>query len=179
MKKNLIIAAIAALAFSFTACQKEDPVNSNEEPIAPTRVKTTADLRNTDWTYSVTFTEFLGELFGLDTSYLQGMENDTLAFGLSFDTTYAHFSFPDNVGAYYLDDSLRQIYGISYSYAYDGTTHTGYLNGMTKDSNGKDVPAKLNFTYNDTTDAISFVLPLYYVEDNTPLNYTLIFKRNE
>ena len=47
------------------------------------------------------------------------------------------------------------------------------------DNNGNDVPAKLKFTYNDITDAITFVLPMFYAEDNKPVNLTLVFKRNE
>ena len=50
---------------------------------------------------------------------------------------------------------------------------------MAEDNNGNDVPAKLKFTYNDITDAITFVLPMFYAEDNTPVNLTLVFKRNE
>ena len=187
MNKSIIIAAIAALTLSFTACQKEDLIVSEDNnssipsvPVNPTRVKTTADLRNTDWTFTMTFSEFLSNMLGLDSSCLQGIQDDTLTFGLTFDSAYAHFTFPDNIEAYGGDEgTLEQIYGVSYTYSYDGSTHTGYLDGVADDNIGNDEPAKLKFTYNDNTDAITFVLPMYYAYDNKPVNLTLVFKRNE
>ena len=127
MKKNIIIAAAAALALTFTACQKEDVIVPGESPVTNARVKTTSDLHNTDWTYSVTTTE------------------------------------PVNSS-------------VSYAYAYDGTTHTGYLDGVADD---EEAPAQLQFTYDDATDAITFVLPMVFAEDGTPVNLTLVFQRNE
>ena len=128
----------------------------------------------------MTFADFLSKMLGLDSTCLQGIQNDTLVFGLTFDSAYAHFSFPDNIEAYGGEEgTLEQIYGVSYTYSYDGSTHTGYLDGVAEDNNGNDVPAKLKFTYNDITDAITFVLPMFYAEDNTPVNLTLVFKRNE
>ncbi len=186
MNKKVLFAAIAAMVLSFTACQKDEitlPGDNNTNPstpLTPTRVKTTADLRNTDWTFSMTFADFLSKMLGLDSTCLQGIQNDTLVFGLTFDSAYAHFSFPDNIEAYGGEEgTLEQIYGVSYTYSYDGSTHTGYLDGVAEDNNGNDVPAKLKFTYNDITDAITFVLSMFYAEDNTPVNLTLVFKRNE
>ncbi|MBQ2488852.1 MAG: hypothetical protein II525_03450 [Bacteroidales bacterium] len=186
MNKKVLFAAIAAMVLSFTACQKDEITlpggndTNPSTPLTPTRVKTTADLRNTDWTFSMTFADFLSKMLGLDSTCLQGIQNDTLVFGLTFDSAYAHFSFPDNIEAYGGEEgTLEQIYGVSYTYSYDGSTHTGYLDGVAEDNNGNDVPAKLKFTYNDITDAITFVLPMFYAEDNTPVNLTLVFKRNE
>lgn len=181
MKKNIFIAVIAALILSFTACQKEDTIVSGDNNFADTpRVKSTADLHNTDWTYSVTYSEFLGTMLGIDISCMGDFEDDTLSFGLNFDGTYAHFSFPDNIVAYGGEEGmLDQIYGVSYSYTYDGTTHTGYLIGEAEDENGNIVPAQLEFTYDDATDAITFVLPMVFTEDGTPVNLTLVFLRNE
>ena len=156
------------------------PGDNPTDPTTNARVKSTSDLHGTDWTYSVTYSEFLSNMMGFDPSCMEGFEDETMTFGLNFDGTYAHFSFPDNIEAYGGEEgTLEQIYGVSYTYSYDGSTHTGYLDGVAEDNNGNDVPAKLKFTYNDITDAITFVLPMFYADDNTPVNLTLVFKRNE
>ena len=177
MKKNILIAAIAALTLSLTACQKEDvnPVdNGGVNPNA--RVKSTSDLHNTDWTYSVTYFEFLNNL-GIDTTCMQGIDDESMTFGLNFDGTYAHFTFPTNIMAFGGDEGmLEQITGVSYEYTYDGTTHTGYLDGVADDEN--DNPGHLQFTYDDATDVITFNLNLFYAEDETPVTLTLNFSRN-
>ena len=183
MKKNIFIAVAAALALSFTACQKEESIVTNDNhgnDNTEVRVKSTSDLNNTDWTCTFTFADFLSRFTDIDTTCMAGMDEDTLSFGLNFDGTYAHFSFPDNLEAFAVDDDdLAQIYGISYTYSYDGATHTGHLNGVTEDEDGNEVPAQLQFTYNDSTDEITFVLPLVIAEDDTPVNLTLVFVRNE
>ena len=181
MKKNILIAAIAALTISFTACQKDDvnPVNGGDiNPNA--RVKTTADLHNTDWTYTVTTTELINNLMGTDYPCVDSAAEETYTFGLNFDGQYAHFSFPENVMAFGGDEGeLDQISGVSYTYSYNGATHTGYLDGVAEDENGNDVPAQLEFTYDDATDIITFVLPMFYADDSTAVTLTLNFARNE
>lgn len=181
MKKNIFIAAAAALIFTFTACQKEDidvPVNNpgtTGTPSSNARVKSTSDLHNTDWTYDMTYVEFL-DMLGVDTTCWPSFDNDTLVFGLNFDGTYAHFSFPDNIEAYGGDEGmLDRIYGVSYTYSYNGTSHIGYLDGVDDENS----PVQLQFTYNDTTDVITFNLPMYYAEDSTAVTLTLNFSRNE
>ena len=181
MKKSILIAAFAALTLSFTACQKDedDSTIDNGGVNSSALVKSTSDLHNTDWTSSITYMDFLNDMLGIDTSCMQGIDNDTLVFGLSFDGTYAHFSFPDNIEAYGVNEGvLDQIYGVSYTYTYDGATHTGYLDGVVDDDDN-DNPAQLQFTYDDATDAITFVLPMAYAEDETPVTLTLVFYRNE
>jgi hypothetical protein len=182
MKKNILVIA-AALVLSLTACQKEDIITPGNN-VTPgnggnnaAKVQTTSDLHNTDWTYSVTYFEFLNNL-GIDTTCMQGMDDETMTFGLNFDGTYAHFSFPDNVMAFGGDEGLlEQIYGVSYEYSYDGATHTGYLDGVADDEN--DNPGQLQFTYNDATDIITFNLAMFYPEDSTAVSLTLNFARNE
>lgn len=49
---------------------------------------------------------------------------------------------------------------------------------IAEDENGNDVPAQLEFTYDDATDIITFELDMFYAEDNTPLTLTLNFARN-
>ncbi len=181
MKKNIIIIAAAAM-LSLTACQKEDIVNNgaNVTPVNSgnnaAKVQTTSDLHNTDWTCTMSYTEFLSNL-GIDTACLSGMENDTMNFDLNFDGQYAHFTFPSNIMAFGGEEGvLEQITGVSYEYSYDGTTHTGLLDVVADDEN--DNPGQLPFTYDDATDVITFVLNLFYAEDETPVTLTLNFTRN-
>lgn len=180
MKKNILIAAVAALTLSLTACQKDDvtPVNNGGENTSA-RVKSTADLHNTDWTYSVTTTELVNALMGTNVPCMDSTAEETYTFGLNFDGQYAHFSFPENVMAFGGDEGeLDQISGVSYEYEYDGTTHTGYLTVAAEDMDGDETIAPLQFTYDDATDVITFNLPLFYADDNTPLTLTLNFHRN-
>ena len=180
MKKNILIAAVAALTLSLTACQKDDvtPVNNGGENTSA-RVKSTADLHNTDWTYSVTSTELVNALMGTNVPCMDSTAEETYTFGLNFDGTYAHFSFPENVMAFGGDEGeLDQISGVSYEYEYDGTTHTGYLTVTAEEMDGDEGIAPLQFTYDDATDVITFNLPLFYADDNTPLTLTLNFHRN-
>lgn len=180
MKKNILIAAVAALTLSLTACQKDDvtPVNNGGENTSA-RVKSTADLHNTDWTYSVTTTELVNALMGTNVPCMDSTAEETYTFGLNFDGTYAHFSFPENVMAFGGDEGeLDQISGVSYEYEYDGTTHTGHLTVTAEEMDGDEGIAPLQFTYDDATDVITFNLPLFYADDNTPLTLTLNFHRN-
>ncbi len=180
MKKNILIAAVAALTLSLTACQKDDvtPVN-NGGVNTNTRVKSTSDLHNTDWTYSVTTTELVNALMGTNVPCMDSTAEETYTFGLNFDGQYAHFSFPENVMAFGGDEGeLNQITGVSYEYEYEGATHTGHLTVAAEDMDGDETIAPLQFTYDDATDVITFNLPLFYADDNTPLTLTLNFHRN-
>ncbi|MBP5527706.1 MAG: sigma-70 family RNA polymerase sigma factor [Bacteroidales bacterium] len=106
------------------------------------------------------------------------IDDESMSFGLNFDGTYAHFTFPTNVMAFGGNEGeLAQIAGVSYEYSYNGTTHTGYLDGVADDEN--DDPGQLQFTYDDATDVITFVLNMFYADDNTPVTLTLNFERAE
>ena len=178
MKTRIFVIAAAALALCMAACQKEENLVPNNNGITP-KVQTTSDLDNTNWAYTTTYADFITSLLGADICGADQLENDTLTFGLNFDGTYAHFTFPTEVEAWGGDENgMQQIYGVSYTYSYDGATHTGYLNGVAEDENGNDVPAQLQFTYDDATDVITFVLPMVFAEDGTPVNLTLNFNRN-
>ena len=180
MKKNILIAAVAALTLSLTACQKDDvtPVNNGGEN-TNALVKSTSDLHNTDWTYSVTTTELVNALMGTNIPCMDSTAEETYTFGLNFDGQYAHFSFPENVMAFGGDEGeLNQIAGVSYEYEYDGTTHTGYLTVAAEDMDGDETIAPLQFTYDDATDVITFNLDMFYAEDGTPITLTLNFSRN-
>ena len=179
MKKSIYaIVSAAILAIGMTACEPEAiiPNGNNSAPSSSSRVKNTADLHGTDWSYTTTYSEFLGNLLGSDFSDVENFEDGTLTFGLNFDGTYAHLSFPGNIEAYSAD---QQIFGVSYTYTYDGTTNTGYLDGMAEDANGNAVPAKLQFTYNDATDIITFNLDMFFNGDGSSSTLTLNFARNE
>ena len=180
MKKNILIAAVAALTLSLTACQKDDVTPDNNGGVnTNTRVKSTSDLHNTNWTYSVTTTELVNALMGTNIPCMDSTAEETYTFGLNFDGTYAHFSFPENVMAFGGDEGeLNQITGVSYEYEYDGATHTGHLTVAAEDMDGDETIAPLQFTYDDATDVITFNLPLFYADDNTPLTLTLNFHRN-
>lgn len=65
--------------------------------------------------------------------------------------------------------------GVDYEYSYNGATHTGSLNGEDEDGN----PTSLTFTYNDSTDAITFVLPLYVDGDTNAVNIPVVYNRAE
>ena len=182
MKKNILIAAIAALTISLTACQKDDnnAVNNGGDVNPNALVKTTADLDNTDWIYSVTSTELINNLFGANIPCMDSTAEETYTFGLNFDGQYAHFSFPENVMAFGGDEGeLNQITGVSYEYEYDGATHTGHLTVAAEDMDGDVTTAPLQFTYDDATDVITFNLDMFFAEDGTPLTLTLNFERAE
>ena len=56
-----------------TYCTDEPVVINGDNAANPSaRVKTTADLHGTDWSYTTTYSEFLCNLFG---SYLSDVEN--------------------------------------------------------------------------------------------------------
>ncbi len=189
MKKNLFFVAIATVALCMVSCQKDElnptnnDVNTNTESGA--RVKSTSDLQNTSWICNLTFNQFLYFL-GADTTCISGMSDETFGINMNFDDSLAHFTFSDNIEAYgMIDESeMGQIFGLSYNYSYDGTTHTGYFVCNAEDDNGNVTPVQLQFTYDDATDIITFNLQLYYADEEDPLNDTpvtfpLNFVRNE
>ena len=179
MKKNIIIVAIATLALAMTACQKDENIvtpnnNSNNETTTP-MVKSTSDLHNTNWNCTVSVTDFLTAT-GFNIGCVDSIDDAIFESYLNFDGTYAHFTFSQNVEIWGLDnnDQMQQMQGVDYVYSYDGSLHTGYLVGQ--DENGN--VANLTFTYDDNTDAITFVLPLYLSEDTANvINFPMVYNR--
>lgn len=183
MKKSIILVALATLALAMTSCQKEEnnPINpSNNNTENPnnnsTRVKSASDLIGTNWT------------FGMDNWVFVTETNDTILIPvgdivyLTFDSTYAHFTFSDLVEAYSLSAdgfSFEQIAGVDYSYDYTMATHTGYLNGTAEDDNGNIVPAQFDFTYDDNADEITFTLNIAYEGDTATTQVPVVFHRSE
>ena len=173
MKKNIFaIAAAAILAIGMTACEPETivPGENNAPQTSNTRVKSTADLIGTNWTYT------MDSLVAVD-PYGDTITIPSLGdlFYLNFDADYAHFTFSDMVEAWGLDanDMMQQITGIDFEYSYDGTTHTGTLNGEDEEGN----PANLTFTYSDANDDITFILPMAFDGDTTVVDMPVVFHR--
>ena len=178
MKKNIFFVAIAALTLSLTACQKDDDITvTGGEVDSKARVKSTSDLNNTDWTAAISLSDLLGAMTGYDMGCIDSIDAATFESYLNFDGTYAHFTFSDNVVVMGLnaDNMMQQITGVDYEYSYNGATHTGSLNGEDEDGN----PTSLTFTYNDSTDAITFVLPLYVDGDTNAVNIPVVYNRAE
>lgn len=184
MKKNIIIAAAAALVLTFTACQKEDLANLGNTPVVPTnsntgndapvsnpRVKSASDLRGTEWIYTFDLSNMV------DTNCLPAGFTLTYDFYLNFDMDSAYFTFPTDAvvfngamvnGQY----EMSEINAKNFAYDYVAATHTGTL--TTDDLDDNNSPYLISFTYNDTTDAIIFEL---MTDDTTTV--PLVFNRNE
>ena len=180
MKKQFFLIA-AALLLGMTACQKEEqivPINGNdiEENVM---VKSAADLIGTNWTYVMNDTISLGD-FGCDS--VDGIVLN-FEFGLSFDSSYAHLTFPENVVVYNLmadgdEYGLQEVASMDFAYTYDPTTQTGALTANAFDEDGEPSTCQIPFTYNTTSDAITIVLHIADEgdEDNT-YAFPLVFTR--
>lgn len=179
MKKSISLIAAAAMAIAMTACQPEEtiiidnPAGGTE--VSTPRVKTTADLIGTEWTYTMDSLVAV-DAFG-DTISIPSL-GDLIY--LNFDADYAHFTFSDMVEAWGMSAdgmTMEQISGVDYEYSYDGTTHTGSLNGTIEDENGTEVATSLTFTYDDLTDDITFVIPMAFEGDTTEIDVPMVFHR--
>ena len=180
MKKQFFLIA-AALLLGMTACQKEEqivPINGNdiEENVM---VKSAADLIGTNWTYVMNDTISLGDL-GCDS--IDGIVLN-FEFGLSFDSSYAHLTFPENVVVFNLmadgdEYGMQEVASMDFAYTYDPTTQTGALTANAFDEDGEPSTCQIPFTYNTTSDAITIVLHIADEgdEDNT-YAFPLVFTR--
>lgn len=176
MKKQILLVA-AALLLGMTACQKEEqivPINDGNDTNENVLVKSVSDLIGTDWTYTINDTI----PYGCDTLILD------FEFGLSFDSSYAHLTFPENVVVLNLEQDgdefgLQEIQNMDFAYSYDPTTQTGALTANTFDDDGDPTTCQIPFTYDTTTDAIIIVLHIADEgdEDNA-YAFQLVFHRN-
>ncbi len=180
MKKNIIFAAVAAVALAFTACT-EEPIIDNGGNVTPTpRVKTTADLIGTNWEYTLDLSA------GIDYSELADCMDSTdlaamlsLTFGLNFDADYAHLTFPEDViGLNVVEDgdnyTVEEIQEMAYTYTYDASTTSGTLTGGNLDD------IVVPFTYNTTTDQITIDLMIADEGDEAnAMPFQLVFSRVE
>ena len=179
MKKSISLIAAAAMAIAMTACQPEETIITDNPAggteVSTPRVKTTADLIGTEWTYTMDSLVAV-DAFG-DTISIPSL-GDLIY--LNFDADYAHFTFSDMVEAWGMSAdgmTMEQISGVDYEYSYDGTTHTGSLNGTIEDENGTEVATSLTFTYDDLTDEITFVIPMAFEGDTTEIDVPMVFHR--
>ena len=185
MKKTFFAFVAVALMLGMVSCQKEQiDTNSNRETPGTNdnvRVKSAADLIGTEWEYTLNLAADMDSA-DLDSLYDCMDSSDvadmlTMTFGLTFDTAYAHLTFPEDViGLNVIEDgddyTVEEISQMNYSYTYDPTTMTGTLTGGNLDT------LVLDFTYNATADAIIFNLMVS--EDGDENNATpmqLIFHR--
>ena len=173
MKKSILLIAAALFTLGMTSCTDEPIVNPNNNvtpEVSNPRVKTTADLIGTNWTYTMD-SQVAVDPYG-DTITIPSLGD---LFYLNFDSLYAHFTFSDMVEAWGLDanDMMQQITGIDFEYSYDGTTHTGTLNGEDEEGN----PAYLTFTYSDANDEITFIIPMAFDGDTTSMDVPVVFHR--
>ena len=181
MKKQLLLIA-AALLLGMTACQKEEqivPINGGNDTNENVMVKSAADLIGTNWTYVMNDTISLGDL-GCDS--IDGIVLN-FEFGLSFDSSYAHLTFPENVVVFNLmadgdEYGLQEVASMDFAYTYDPTTQTGALTANAFDEDGEPSTCQIPFTYNTTSDAITIVLHIADEgdEDNT-YAFPLVFTR--
>ncbi|MBQ6069945.1 MAG: hypothetical protein IJK84_10625 [Bacteroidales bacterium] len=184
MKKQIILVA-AALLLGMTACQKEEnilPINNGSDNYETALVKSVSDLIGTDWTYTYN-----------DTLAIPGYECDSIeglilnfSFGLSFDSSYAHLTFPENVVAMGIVETstagmydLQEISQMDFAYTYDPTTHTGTLVATVYDYDGSHATYELPFEYDTTTDAITVTFSLAFEGDTeNSFPFEMVFHRN-
>lgn len=174
MKKSIFFAAIAALTLSLASCDKEEN-NTVDNGVINTelRVKSVTDLIGTEWTYTLSLTDMIGDDLS---DCLEGIDLD-LVFGLNFDTTYAHLTFPEDViGLNVVDNgngyTVEEIQQMDYTYTYDPSTQTGTLSGGNLDD------IVLPFTYDYTNDIITVSMMIANGEDDdNPVPFDLIFSR--
>ena len=184
MKKQIVLIA-AALLLCMTACKKETITPMNNHQPETTLVKSTADLIGTEWTLTLDLSDSLyindGGCGWADSIKSQLLQ---LEFGLTFDSTYAHITFPDNVTVLSLGEvdgeyTMEEIESMDFAYTYDPTTHTCSLTANTLDEDGNPDTYQIPFTYDTTTDAIIINMTFAFEdsEDNT-ISFQLVFHRN-
>ena len=184
MKKNILFAAIAALALGFAACTDEpvNPVNpGNGGDVNAPMVKSASDLIGTEWEYTL---DLSAGMDSADIAFLyECMDSADVAsllamtFGLSFDSTYAHLTFPDDVtGLNVVEDgddyTVEEIQEMAYTYTYDATTTSGTLTG------GNLGDLVIPFTYDPANDQIA--IDMMVAEEGNEANATpwqLVFSR--
>jgi len=184
MKKQILLVA-AALLLGMTACQKDEiaPINGNNHENENVLVKSTEDLIGTEWTYTMNLLDSIFIDGGCGWDSIAGL-NLQLQFGLNFDSTYAHLTFPEDVtvlsaGEVDGEFSLEEIESLDFGYTYDPTTHTGYLTANTVDEDGNPDTLQIAFTYDTTTDAIVIDLNIVYgFDEDEDVTLQLVFHRN-
>jgi hypothetical protein len=185
MKKNILVLAFFAIALCLNSCQREEiSLDNDGTPQNTPRVTTTSDLTGTNWTATISLDDFVYAMSGMHLSDY-GCElgaDSVMVYHLSFGTEFAHITFSDNISVYHMADvageyTLEEIQQMNFSYFYDGSTHTGTLTAVGIDADGDPINYQLSFTYNDTTDEITVILPLADENDNA-INFPAVFQRD-
>ena len=181
MKKSFFLIA-AALTLGFAACTDE-PVNpvipgeGGNEVSAP-MVKSAADLIGTEWEYTLDLGAGLdlGDLYDcMDSADIAGML--TMTFGLNFDASYAHLTFPEDViGLNVVEDgddyTVEEISEMAYTYTYDASTTSGTLTG------GNLADLVIPFTYDTANDQITIsMLVADEGDEANAVPFILVFSR--
>ena len=185
MKKSIFALAAAVLMLGMTACQKDEIID-NGNVVTPgnasnPRVKSAADLIGTEWEYTL---DLSAGMDSADIAFLyECMDSADVAallsmtFGLNFDSTYAHLTFPEDVTGLNVvengeDYTVEEIQEMAYTYTYNGTTQTGTLSG------GNFGDLVIPFTYDTTNDQIT--IDMMVAEEGNEANatpWTLVFSR--
>lgn len=175
MKKSISLIAAAAMAIAMTACQPEEPIiiDNGGAETNTVMVKSAADLIGTEWTYTLSLTDMIGDDLA---DCLEGIDLD-LVFGLNFDTNYAHLTFPEDVIGLNVvengeDFTVEEIQEMAYEYTYDAATLSGTLTGGNLDD------IVLPFTYDETNDIITVSMMVANEGDETnAVPFNLVFSR--
>mgnify|MGYP003369066699 CR=1 len=185
MKKNIFIMALFAIALCLNSCQREEvtPGNNGSSQNTP-RVTTTSDLSGTNWTATISLDDLVYAMTGThigDYGCELGADS-AMVYHLNFGTDFAHITFSDNISVYHMADvageyTLEEIQQMNFAYYYDGSTHTGTLTAVGIDENGDPINYQISFTYNDTTDEITIILPIADENDNA-VNFPAVFHRD-
>lgn len=186
MKKNIIILAAALFAFGMTACTDEPIINPGEGTELPSEmpmVKSASDLIGTEWNYTMEDIAFVDQAG--DTMAMLPLSD--LVFGLSFDNSHAHFTFPEAVTVINAGmdadgmPTMEELEELAYAYTYDPATETGALTATAYAEDGTPTDVQIPFSYDTTTDAIiidfNTVIEMTGMDGNA-MNVTLVFHRN-
>lgn len=186
MKKNIILIAAAFLALGMTACTDEPIINPGEGTELPSEmplVKSASDLIGTEWNYTmedIAFVDPAGDTMAM-------LPLSDLVFGLSFDASHAHFTFPEAVTVINAGvdadgmPTMEELEELAYAYTYDPISETGALTATAYAEDGTPTDVQIPFSYDTATDAIvidfNTVLEMTGMDGNV-MNVTLVFHRN-
>ena len=184
MKKNIFFAAVAAVALAFTACTDEPIIidGNGTTPVASTGIKSAADLIGTEWTYTMDDMVFVDDMG--DT--LAVLPLSDIVYGLNFDSSYAHFTFPQEVMVIQAGmdangmPTMEELQELAYVYTYNPATLTGALTATAYDDNDQPIAVEIPFTYDVATDGI--IIDLDYAfegmdMEGNPISLRLVFHR--
>lgn len=162
--RNILLVAAATMIMGLASCTDEPiiPVDGPNVVNNP-MVKSVDDLVGTTWTYTLFDEPIVIDDQTIDLS---------MKFGLAFDETDAHLTFPDNVTVISVSDeySTEEIESMGFAYTYNAETTSGTLQ-----ANDLEIP----FRYDEADDAIMIDMNIatsYDEEDYETV--TIVFHRD-